>query len=130
MASREELGSRKVSELQRMLEERGLDSSGKRSDLIERLLKASQEEGDGKKEINSKLAIGSAEGPVASDDAHLLLERMRMLKERQGLEQEEIAMRARVDQEQSRIRARREQLDLEERLAQLGSPVPRAELEL
>ena len=129
MASREELGSRKVSELQRMLEERGLDSSGKRSDLIERLLKAAQEEGDGKKEINSKLAIGSAQGPVASDDAHLLLERMRMLKERQGLEQEEIAMRARVDQEQSRIRARREQLDLEERLAQLGSPVPRAELE-
>ena len=40
MASREELSSKRISELQQLLEERGLDISGKKSELLERLVKA------------------------------------------------------------------------------------------
>ena len=42
MVIKDDLSNMKVAELRQMLEERGLDTSGKKSELVERLLEATQ----------------------------------------------------------------------------------------
>ena len=131
MASREELSSKKASELQQILEARGLDSTGKKSELVERLLKAAQADevsvgnGSDAKPVPTS-AVRSA--PVA-DDAQMLLAQMRILKEREVLEEQDIEIRSKMEQEQLRVKARKEQLDLEERLVKLGSSITDADLQ-
>ena len=89
MASREELSCKKASELQQMLEERGLDSSGRKSELIEKLLKVesvSDSVGNaGKTDVSPTTASRSG----TADDAQALLAQMRILKEREVLAQQE-----------------------------------------
>ncbi|XP_043206535.1 uncharacterized protein LOC122372920 isoform X3 [Amphibalanus amphitrite] len=131
MASREELSGKKASELQQMLEDRGLDPSGKKSELVERLIKASGA-GNGSRGADgeAKPPSAAAPGPMAagSGDPQSLLLQLRILKEKEALTEQEISNRARMEQEQARIDARRQQLVLEERLAEIGSPVADADL--
>ena len=140
MASREELSCKKASELQQMLEERGLDSSGRKAELVEKLMKAmpvsdASVGNAGETKVSPTLASRSG----TADDAQALLAQMRILKEREALaeqeiaskarmEQEQVGLKARMEQEQVRIRARREQLDLEERLVDMGRPLTDADV--
>ena len=129
MASREELSCKKASELQQMLEERGLDSSGRKAELVEKLMKAmpvsdASVGNAGETKVSPTLASRSG----TADDAQALLAQMRILKEREVLAEQEIASKARMEQEQVRIRARREQLDLEERLVDMGRPLTDADV--
>ena len=129
MASREELSSKRASELQHMLEERGLDISGKKSELVERLLKA-MEVSDTSVGAGSegKPPSVTASHPAAVMDAQVLLAQLRILKKREALAEQEISNRARMEREQVRIDARRQQLDLEERIADIGGSVDDADL--
>ena len=54
---------------------------------------------------------------------------MRILKELQALEEQDIGIKAKLEQEQLRVKVRREQLDLEERLAKLERPVADTEMQ-
>ena len=131
MASLEELSSKRVSELQQMLEERGLDISGKKSELLERLVKAMGMESDGTSAGaggETKLPAATAPRQAAARDAQGLLAQLRVLKEREALAEQEIRNRARMEQERIRIDTRRQQLDLEEKLAEIGSPVADTDL--
>ena len=130
MASKEELGAKKASELQQMLDFRGLDSSGKKHELVDRLLKAMQAEVSHANGSDAKPAPASSVHDVPSaDDAQVLLAQMRILKEKEVLAEQEICVRSRMEQEQLRIEARRKQLDLEEKLAKLGKPLTDAEMQ-
>lgn len=129
--TKEDLGKLKTVDLQRELESRGLDSAGRKSELVDRLWLALQEGTEEKGGIQCPPEVGNhgslqeAVGgpadekasavpqpgePKGGSDARLLLTKLRVLKEKQKVEQEKL-----------RLEARSEQLQLELQLAEVGS---------
>ena len=118
--TKEDLNKLKFAELQTELESRGLDTSGKKFDLVDRLFDALSSETSSTAQVSSKLTPAE---PVSGDetpDAALLLARLRILKDKQVVEQERISVRARAEQDETRLQARSEQLQIELQLAELG----------
>ncbi|XP_043188700.1 uncharacterized protein LOC122363473 [Amphibalanus amphitrite] len=137
MYTREELGKLKVEDLQRELAGKGLDTTGKKAELIDRLWdfiqresKSAEDHESAEMDIVEPKVSHSSTGvshSVAADSAQTLLARLTILKEREALAEQEVASRARMEQEKVRIAARREQLDLEEQLVSIGRPLTDAE---
>ena len=120
--TKEDLSKLKLGELQKELEARSLDTSGKKSDLVDRLWAAVQkpESTPSAEKVSPKLSPGaSCEGNDAPDPK-LLLVKLRILKEKQSVEQERIGVKARAEQDELRLEARSEQLTLELQLAEMG----------
>ena len=117
--SRDELSKLKLPEIQRELESRGLDGTGKKGDLVERLWTAMQQPSDSKNEVSVSEVAGEAQA-VTSRSAEELLRRLRLIREREEVEAEKIRVRAQAEQNEKRLVARSEQLELELQLADLG----------
>ena len=113
MTTKEEISSFKIPELQQRLEDRGLDTSGKKAELVERLWEAVQADQithEVKDDVHEEATPGKVDR---------LVTQLRILKETDLLDDEE----ARVEQTRRRIKARREQLTIEQELIDLGHDV-------
>ncbi|XP_043205783.1 uncharacterized protein LOC122372549 [Amphibalanus amphitrite] len=116
---REDLFKLRVSELQGQLEARGLDSTGKKAELVDRLCVAldpvssltgvvapeGADGGDGA--LGEELRDGRSQGGV-TESVQVIVERLRLIREKQMM-----------DEAQSRMRARSEQIDLELKLMEI-----------
>ena len=120
---KEELAKLKNSELIEELNSRGLDTSGKKSELVDRLWEAVRPEGQGKSspeisEVKGEVGMGLSQDQVKSHDTSVvrseatqMLAKLKALKEMQELEEQEL-----------RIRMRRQQMEIELKLADLPEP--------
>ena len=113
-----DLSKCKSADLQKELESRGLETSGKKTELIDRLWAALQME-------RGKLTDEASLKPevTGKGDPQVLLTKLRILKEREALAGQEIELRAQLEREQARIKARSEQLNIELELAEMGHVV-------
>ena len=116
---REDLFKLRVSELQGQLEARGLDSTGKKAELVDRLCVAldpvssltgvvapeGADGGDG--DLGEELRDGRSQGGV-TESVQVIVEKLRLIREKQMM-----------DEAQSRMRARSEQIDLELKLMEI-----------
>ena len=100
--------------MQKELETRELDTAGKKTELVDRLWDALQKEKGKSVEMKPE---------VKADESQVLLARLKIIKEREALAEREIELKAHVEKEQLRIKARSEQLDLELKLAEMGHQV-------
>ena len=122
--TKEELSKLKLSELQKELEFRGLDVTGKKVELVDRLWLAM--ESGVEKSVSAAGKVSAEESSVDSktDTAVVseasLLARLRLLKEKQRVDQERIRVRARADEDETRLQAQSEQLQIELQLADMG----------
>lgn len=121
VSKRDELGLKfKVSELQQELGIRGLDTEGKKSELVDRLWDAMESERLGLDPEPAADPVAPKLAVDAPEEAEVLLAQLKMLKEREIIVQRELSLKA----EQSRLSTRREQVDLELRLVKLGHMPP------
>ncbi|XP_043211278.1 uncharacterized protein LOC122375804 [Amphibalanus amphitrite] len=120
--TREDLNRLKLTELQRELESRGLDITGKKNELVDRLFEAliESETPPPAQRESPQMPLVAPESGSAVPDASLLLARLRIIQERQLVEQERISVRAKAEQDDSRLQARSEQLQIELQLAEVG----------
>ena len=126
--TKEEVGKLKVTELQKELEDRGLDVSGKKTELVDKLWSALESEMDLKSGDQTSLGEDKAgvkgnhmdEEKVSSPSVGLLLKKLKLIKEKHAIEDEKVRIRARAEQEELRLKARSEQLALEMELAERG----------
>ena len=109
-STKEDLGKLKLGDLQTELEKKGLSTVGKKSELVDRLFSATSGAAN-MADSESKPSVRSegTETEAGSTDVRFLITKLRILKEKQSVEQERLALRARA-----------EQLDLEMKLAELG----------
>ena len=106
MTTREDLSKLKSSDLQSQLEARSLSTAGKKPELVERLWEAiSKDMSDSKAVQADEPAVGDHK-PARS--AQLLMTKLKLLKEKQEMEQEKL-----------RVTYRSEQIDLELELAEV-----------
>ena len=110
MDSKDDLNKFKLLELQQELESRGLETSGKKADLIDRLWNSLQME-----KIKPKEKL---EPETNVDESQVLLAKLRIIKEREALAEREVDLKAHLEKEQLRIKARSEQLDIELKLVE------------
>ena len=110
MDSKDDLNKFKLLELQQELESRGLETSGKKADLIDRLWNSLQME-----KIKPKEKL---EPEMNVDESQVLLAKLRIIKEREALAEREVDLKAHLEKEQLRIKARSEQLDIELKLVE------------
>ena len=117
---KEDLNRLKIADLQRELESRGLDSSGKKSELVDRLWETVCLEGQAKSglqnsEVKDQASMELSQDQVRSDtsvassEAPQILARLKALKEIEQLEEQEL-----------RIKMRRKQIELEVQLASIS----------
>ena len=115
MDSKEDLNKLKLVDLQQELESRGLETSGKKAELTDRLWGALQRErGKSTERVESEIKV---------EESQVLLSKLRIIKEREALAEREVELKARLEKEQLRIKARSEQLDIELKLAEKGLDV-------
>ena len=114
MTTREEISSFKIPELQQRLEERGLEMSGKKTELVDRLWVAVQAE-----QVSGEVKADDVCEETTPAKVDRLVTQLRIMKETELLDEEE----AHVAQVQRRIKARREQLAVEQKLIDLGHDV-------
>ena len=108
--TKEDLGRLKASELQKELEVRGLDASGKKTDLVDRLWAAITEAVPvPPAEATVKVSQGELGVAAETGDPSHMLARLRIIKEK-----------VQVEQDKLRLEARSEQLEIELQLAELG----------
>ena len=119
--TKEDLSKLKVSELVAELGSRGLDMSGKKTELVDRLWEViiceqdkANAQADVKEQVSmeaglsDKAAVHNGEHVVGSEASQLLIAKLRALKEMEQLEEQEL-----------RIKMRKQQLDIELQLAEL-----------
>ena len=106
MTTREDLSKLKSSDLQSQLEARSLSTTGKRPELVERLLEAISEDASDSKAVQCNEPVMGDHKPA--QPAQLLMTKLRLLKEKQAIEQEKL-----------RISFRSEQIDLELQIAEV-----------
>ena len=119
--TKEDLSKLKVSELVAELGSRGLDMSGKKTELVDRLWEViiceqdkANAQADVKEQVSmeaglsDKAAVPNSEHVVGSEASQLLIAKLRALKEMEQLEEQEL-----------RIKMRKQQLDIELQLAEL-----------
>ncbi|XP_043211440.1 uncharacterized protein LOC122375923 [Amphibalanus amphitrite] len=117
--TKEELYQLKLVELQSELEARGLEVTGKKVELVDRLWSAM--------EISVAESVQGAE-PLESgtgsdrtlQDPQVLVARLRLMKERHQIEQERLSVKAKAEQAELSLRSRAEQIDIELKLADMG----------
>ena len=120
--TKDDLSKLKFTDLQRELESRKIDTSGKKSDLVDRLFLALQETPDEKLSIRDPPGADNQGSPQANQssprDVEVLL--ARLMKEKQSVDEERIRVRAQAEQDEMRLQARADQLKIELELAKLG----------
>ena len=124
MATREDLSKLKASDLQSQLEARSLSTAGKKSELVDRLWEAISGDASDSKAVqcvkfetdnepgpSAQLSMTEPESetdPKTGPSAQLLMTKLRLLKQKQEIEQEKL-----------RVAFRAEQIDMELQLAEV-----------
>ena len=124
--SRGDLGKLKLAELQRQLEAKGMDSTGKKADMVDRLWAALQDAGEEAPDLDTKATASDTTGekqcdqPISKPSAEMLMRKLKLIKQRYNMEESRLKVRARAEQDDLTLQMRAEQLDVEIQLAELG----------
>ena len=134
--TREEIAKLTVAELQSELKAKGLDTSGKKVELIDRLLAVQAVGGAvGEDRVESKVLATaehtgegrdsecgiSASAPANVQSAQALMAKLKLIQERHAVEAARLKVRTRAEEEDLQLRMRSEQIEVEIQLAELDS---------